>query len=143
MEAKIGNAKQLLFDGMDPDRVYYSDFGDTKDSDDNVLPYGEEIQYQKEIEVNKAYIKVLDNYIGSKVVVPGKDSIPVLDQVKRRKQDALVNPIDKEHSNPIIDTRVHELELLDGRVDKYAVNIIIENLIDQVDDQEWDTGFLE
>ena len=47
VEAKIVNATQPLFDGMDPDRVYYSDFGDTKDSDDNVLPYGEEIQYQK------------------------------------------------------------------------------------------------
>ena len=39
--------------------------------------------------------------------------------------------------------RVHELELLDGRVEKYAVNIIIENLIDQVDDQGWDTGILQ
>ena len=40
VEAKIGNAKQPLFDGTEPDRVYYSDFGDTKYSEDNLLPYG-------------------------------------------------------------------------------------------------------
>ena len=33
--------------------------------------------------------------------------------------------------------------LPDGRVDGYAVNIIIEKLIDQVDDQVWYTGILE
>ena len=58
-----------------------------------MLPYGGEIQYQKEVEVNEAYIEALDNYIGSKVVVPGKDSIPVLYWIKFRKQDALGNPI--------------------------------------------------
>ena len=40
VEAKIGNAKQPLFDGTDPERVYYSDSGDTNDADNNVLPYG-------------------------------------------------------------------------------------------------------
>ena len=35
VEAKIGNYKQPLFDGTDPDRVYYSAFGDTEDADDN------------------------------------------------------------------------------------------------------------
>ena len=44
VEAKIGNAKQPLFDGMEPDRVYYSAFGDTDNTDENVLPYGEESQ---------------------------------------------------------------------------------------------------
>ena len=47
VEAKIGNAKQPLFDGTGPDRIYYSAFGDTNDADKNVLPYGEEMQYQK------------------------------------------------------------------------------------------------
>ena len=31
VEDKIGNAKQTLFDGMDPDIVYYSSFGDSND----------------------------------------------------------------------------------------------------------------
>ena len=46
-EAKIGNGKQPLFDDMNPDRVYCSAFGYTVDDDNNVLPYGEDIQDQK------------------------------------------------------------------------------------------------
>ena len=38
---------------------------------------------------------------------------------------------------------MYKLESPDRRVDEYAVNIIIENLIDYVDDQGWDTGILE
>ena len=45
VEAKIGNTKQHLFDGTNPDRLYCSDFGDTGDDDANMLHYGEEIQY--------------------------------------------------------------------------------------------------
>ena len=35
------------------------------------------------------------------------------------------------------------MKFSDGRVDEYAVNIIIENIIDQIDDQGWDTVILE
>ena len=56
MESKIENTKKPLFDGTDPDRVYYSDFGDTNDADDSVLPYGEENQDHKEAKVNDSYI---------------------------------------------------------------------------------------
>ena len=47
VEAKIGNSKKTLFDGTEPDRVYWSDFGDTDNADDNMFPYGEDIQDQK------------------------------------------------------------------------------------------------
>ena len=143
VEAKIGNAKQPLFDIKDPDRIYYSYFGDTEDADKTLLPYGEEIQDQNDVVVNKSYIESLDNCIGYKVVVTGEYYIPVLAQVKHRKQDALGNPIGEEHINPIPDTRIYELEFLNGRVDEYTVNIIVENLIDQFDDQGWDTVILE
>ena len=59
---------------------------------------------------HEAYIEALDNYIGAKLVVPGKYYIPVIAQEKRRKRDASVNPVDEEPSNPILSTRVYELE---------------------------------
>ena len=74
---------------------------------------------------------------------PGEDSIPVISQVKFRKQYTLYNLIGREHINPIIDIRVYELEYPDGSVDEYAVKFIIENIIDQVDDPGWDTNILE
>ena len=63
--------------------------------------------------------------------------------MKHRKRDALGNTIEKEHISPITDFRIYELELQDGRVDEYTVNIIIENLIDKIDDQVQDTVILE
>ena len=39
--AKTRNSKKPLFDGTEPERVYYSFFEDTEDSEDNVLPYEE------------------------------------------------------------------------------------------------------
>ena len=54
--------------------------------------------------------------------------------MKLRKQDTLGNPIEREHINPKLKTWIYELELLNGKFDEYAVNIIIENIIDQVDD---------
>ena len=56
VEAKIGNSKKPLFDGTEPDRVYYSDFGDKDNSDDKVLLYEEDILEQKQVEVNEGYI---------------------------------------------------------------------------------------
>ena len=63
--------------------------------------------------------------------------------MKCRKWGALGKHIDKEHRNPILDTSIYKLELTGRRVDEYEINIIIENTIDQVDDQVWDTGILE
>ena len=37
VESKVGNSNQSLFDGMEPARLYYSDFGDTDNSYDNLL----------------------------------------------------------------------------------------------------------
>ena len=41
VEAKIGNVNQPLFGDTDPDVLYYSAFGDTDNSNDNLSPYGE------------------------------------------------------------------------------------------------------
>ena len=109
VEDQFRNSKKPLFDGTDPYRVYYSAFGDTYDADKNLLPYGEEIQDHKYVEVNEYFIEALDHYTGSKVVVPGKYYIPVLSWVKLRKRDSLCNPIDEEHSKPILDTIIYEL----------------------------------
>ena len=44
VEAKIVNSKQPIFDRTEPDRVYYSAFGDTGDPQENLLTYEEEIK---------------------------------------------------------------------------------------------------
>ena len=106
VEAKIVNSKQPIFDRTEPDRVYYSAFGDTGDPQENLLTYEEEIKKQKQVEVHQSYIEELYNYIGAKLVVPYKYSIPFLSQVKRRKRYASGNPIGEEHIKPILEKSV-------------------------------------
>ena len=66
VETNIGNAKHNMFDGKELGKVYDSDFGETDNADNNLLPYGEDIQDHKEVEVNEVYIVALYNYIGEK-----------------------------------------------------------------------------
>lgn len=140
--AKIGNYRQPEFDPMSPDQLYYSAFGDEKIDDELVLPYGNEIVDEKVAEVDEAYLESLDNYIGVEVVIPGRNAEPVLAKIKSRKRDSLGSPIGQADSNPILDTRVYNLEFPDGRIEEYAVNVIAENLFDQADNEGWDTGLL-
>jgi hypothetical protein len=142
VEEKIGNHKLPIYDGANPMSIYYSAFQDDIDLDDNVLPYGDELIDAKEIEANEAYLEALDTYIGAQVVVPGRDSQPILAKVRKRKRDSSGEPIGNANPNPILDSRIYELEFPDGRLEEYGVNIIAENMMAQVDQDGWDTGLL-
>ena len=52
-----------------------------------------------------------------------------------RKWDQEGNPIGHAHSNPILDTRVYEVEIPDGHVEEYAADVIAECVYAQVDDE--------
>ena len=143
LESKIGNQKQPTFNVVSPSSIYYEAFGDSDDADDNVLPYGDEMIDVKTAEVDEAYLEALDEYIGVEVVIPGRDAQPVLTKVKKRKRAPDGTPSGTANANPILDTRVYELEFPDGRLEEYAVNVIAENLMNQADSDGWDTGLLE
>ena len=139
----IGNHRQPLFDPVKPSGLYYTAFGDDFNDDDNVLPYGDELVDSKTETIDQGYMEALDEYIGAQVVIPGRDSVPVLSKVIKRKRDAMNLPIGEANPNPILDTRVYELQFPDGRIEEYAVNAIADNLLNQADGDGWDTGLLE
>lgn len=56
---------------------------DPEDDDDNVLPFGDELIDLPEDEIDQPYIDALDTFLGAKVVVPGKDLIAVLAEIKQ------------------------------------------------------------
>ncbi|GFH61944.1 pol protein [Chaetoceros tenuissimus] len=126
-----------------PQRVYYDAFDDPVEDDESQLPYGEELHEAKLEDVNDRYLEALDNYINSEVIMPDKDGTAVLTKVKGRKRDAAGNPVGEANENPILDTRVYELEFPDGRIEEYAVNMIAENLFEQADEDGWDSGIIE
>ena len=139
LETKIGNHKEPIFNLQQPNNIYANSFDQPLDTYDD----GDEIIDAKTVEIDSTYLDYLDQYINAKVVIPGRDGIPVLAQVKRRKRDADGNPVGSPHSNPIFDSRVYELEFPDGRVEEYSTNVLVENLIAQTDNDGWDVGLLD
>ena len=65
----------------------------------------------------------------------GEDDILKNAIVKRRKLNDDGNPIGTESTNPLVDTRAYEIELIDGTNGTLTDNIIEENLLAQVDEE--------
>ena len=61
VESKIGNPKHALLDETMTEAIYLSDLDDKLQVDDNILPYGEKIIYQKEVDVDNDYIEAKQN----------------------------------------------------------------------------------
>ena len=75
-------------------------------------------------------------YINMEVFLPrGIDSEVVHSKVKAHTLNAAGSPIGKESLNPIIDTRLYEVEFIDGSTKTIATNVIAENLLSQVDQE--------
>lgn len=85
----------------------------------------------------------MDNYLGAKVLLPGKDSLPVLATIKNWKRDAQGNLIGEQHSNHTLYTYIYELEYPDGRIEEFGVNTITKNLMEQVDEYGWDSRMMK
>lgn len=73
-----------------------------------------------------------DALISAEVILP-KGDILAPATVTRRKRDVDGNPVGTAHPNPILDTRVYEVEFPDGHTEEYAANIIAQNVYSQVD----------
>ncbi len=52
-----------------------------------------------------------------------------------RKRDQDGRPIGKRHANPLLDTRLYEVDFPDSSTEAIAANLIVENMLSQVDDE--------
>ena len=145
VEQKIGNQREPLYNEVEPGKIYFDAFDEERSDDLIDLPYGDEYTDAIPLEIDKPYLEQLDQYIGANVVIPGTttDVQPVLAIIKGRKRDHNGDLIGTANANPILDTRVYQLEFPDGRVEEYAMNIIAENLIAQTNNDGWDTGIFD
>ena len=87
------------------------------------FPYGDEFIDVKVEEIYDAYLEVLDDYIRDEILVPGRDMLPLMVKVKKRIQDASGNPVRKENSNTILDTRIYDLDFPYGNIEVSAVKL--------------------
>jgi hypothetical protein len=102
-----------------------------EDEGDDTLPYEPEATMPEADDFEE---EGLDNYITAQVMLPkGKGMQRAT--VTGRKRDANGNPIGVSNKNPILDTRMYEVEFDDGSVQEYAANLIADNVYAQVDDE--------
>ena len=143
LESKIGNSKVPLFNPSKLDEIHYKLFGDDMLEEDIALPYEDELVDVKVKDIDEPYMEKLDSLIGSQVNLPDKSCVPLLVTVKKRKGGSHGQLVGKADNNPILDSRICELEYRDGRVEECSVNIILENMVEQVDSNDWDATLLD
>ena len=74
-----------------------------------------------------------DTYTNMELALDRGDEGPNFAKVTKRLKDAKGQPIGTANENPILDTRMYEVEYLDGYKTSLAANTIAENLFAQVD----------
>ena len=74
-----------------------------------------------------------DTYLHMELALPKSGGEVEFGRVVKRLRDKDGLPIGTAHDNPILDTRVYEVEFSDGHRASLAANIIAENLYSQVD----------
>ena len=76
-----------------------------------------------------------DTYLNMEVALPRDDDGPEFARVTKRLRDANGIPIGTANNNPILDTRIYEVEYLDGHRASLTANTIAENIFAQIDDE--------
>ena len=75
-------------------------------------------------------------YLNMELALPQGDSLePRLARVTKQMKDPNGLPIGTAANNPLLDTRMYEVEYLDGKKVLLSANYITENLFVQVDDE--------
>ena len=76
-----------------------------------------------------------DTYLQMEVAMPRDSEGPEFARVTKRLRDANGIPIGTANDNPLLDTRIYEVEYIDGHKASLAANTIAENMFAQVDDE--------
>ena len=126
----MGNNTIPIFDPANTENINCTPYGSDVEEDSLVLPYGDDFTELNTNEIDTRYLNDLDSLIGVQVALPGKDGFPLLAIVKDKKRNYKGEAISSYNPNPMLDSRIYELEFPDGRIEEYSVNIIIENLVD-------------
>ena len=123
--------------GYDGDKPNPEDWADLLDTDDDFREEFESIYNDDTIPEADDYTpEVLeDTYLNMEVALPRDGDGPQLARVTKRLRDANGLPIGTANDNPILDSRVYEVEYLDGHKAALAANAIAENLFGQIDEE--------
>ena len=123
--------------GYDGDKPNPDDWADIIDEDDDFREEFQKIYNDKSIKEADEYTPEIgdDTYLNMEVALPRDNQGPTFAKVTKRLRDANGLPIGTANDNPILDTRLYEVEYLDGHTASLSANAIAMNMFAQVDDQ--------
>ena len=107
---------------------------DPEDLTPEFLPY--DLDFDFGVNDGEASIEVTpetgDNYLNAEISLP-KGGIMARGRVAGRKRDADGNPVGRANDNPILDTRIYEVQFDDGDVTELTANMIAQSMYAQCD----------
>ena len=123
--------------GYSGDKPKPEDWADLIEEDPEFVEEFAKVFNNKDIPESDDYIpEVLnDTYLNIEVALPRDGDGPEFAKVTKRLRDANGIPIGTANDNPLLDTRIYEVEYLDGHKAALAANTIAENMFAQVDDE--------
>ena len=86
--------------------------------------------------------EVGDHYIGAEILLPRGDQMARC-HVVARSRDAKGNVMGRSHTNPILDTRMYQVQFAGGKVRVLTANAIAESIYAQCDSEENEYLLLE
>ena len=123
-----------LFEGdEDPHPDHTMDFfqdGDTPDADDG-----------RSNDILAEEIK--DRYLGAKVLLPQGGKMLEAKVMSRKRTSDGKTLVRTQNPNPLLDTRLYQVEFPDGGVGEFTTNAIAESLYSNVDKDGYDLGLLD
>jgi hypothetical protein len=135
IQERLGDADAFVYEGQG--NVHPGDWAD------HGCEYDEEFmeEFNKVVdditvpEADVAYIPEMydDTYMNMELALPRAGGEVKFGRVVKRLRDKDGLPIGTANDNPILDTRVYEVEFPDGHRTSLAANVIAENLFAQVD----------
>ena len=133
----ISNKLKLIDRGYSGDKPNPEDWTDLLDEDEDFREEFQNIYNNKDIpEADDFTPEVLeDTYLNMELALPRDSEGPEFARVTKRLRDANGIPIGTADDNPILDSRVYEVEFADGYKASLTANAIAENLFSQVDDE--------
>lgn len=122
--------------GYAGDKPDPADWKDLIDEDDDFREEFQRIYNDDTVQEADDYTPEIgdDTYLNMEVALPREDDGPTFAKVTKRLRDANGIPIGVANDNPILDTRVYEVEYMDGRKASLAANAIATNMFAQIDD---------
>ena len=144
MESFIGNYASATYKqhskyGNDPyEHIFEEDELDDESIDAQEVNDNGDFRWRPDADIflenDPPFVETSDEHIGMELTLPHQGELR-RGKIVKRKRNEKGELVGTAHDNPILDTRVYEVDFGEGGYQEYSTNLIMENLYAQVDDE--------